>query len=53
MAWLARLDARAKQWPAPAFWCYQAVKAYLIVAGAIVLVGLILQRANWIASLLR
>lgn len=44
MAWLAKLDARAKSWPAPAQWLYTAIKAYLIVGGAIILGRLFLDR---------
>lgn len=35
MAWLARLDARARSWPRPALWLYLAVKWYVIVMGAL------------------
>ena len=44
MAWLARLDARATYWPDVAQWGYTAVKAYLIVAGAIILSRVVLDR---------
>ncbi len=44
MAWLERLDNRVKQWPAPAQWLYTAVKAYLIVGGAIILGRMLLAR---------
>jgi hypothetical protein len=44
MAWLARLDSRAKTWPAPLQWVYVAIKAYLIVAGAIALGRVFLDR---------
>ena len=38
MAWLARLDARASRWPSPVFWGYTALKWYLVVLGAWVLI---------------
>ncbi len=34
MAWLAKLDARARQWPRPVFWGYTALKWYLVAVGA-------------------
>jgi len=34
MAWLARLDTRARQWPRPVFWGYTALKWYLVAVGA-------------------
>lgn len=37
MAWLARLDARVKTYPTFVVVLYTAIKAFLIVAGAIVL----------------
>jgi hypothetical protein len=37
LAWLARLDARARRWPTPARWLYHAAKWYLVLGGAIIL----------------
>jgi hypothetical protein len=37
MGWLANLDARVERCPAPVQWCYVALKATLIVIGAIAL----------------
>jgi len=37
MAWLARLDATIATKPAPVVWLYTAIKAALIVIGAIAL----------------
>lgn len=34
MAWLARLDARARLWPSPGRWSYIALKWTLIALGA-------------------
>lgn len=44
VAWLAKLDAKAKRWPRPAYWAYVGVKWYLIAAGAIVLTLYTLER---------
>jgi len=44
MPWLARLDTRATCWPLPAYLCYLAVKASLIVIGAIALGRVYLDR---------
>ena len=46
MAWLERLDARASKWPAPAQWLYTAIKAYLIIGGAIILVRVYLDKVG-------
>ena len=39
MAWLARLDARARLWPRPLRWCYVGLKWYLVLVGGLALLG--------------
>lgn len=44
MAWLERLDARVTSAPSPVIWLYTAVKATLIVIGALALGRMLLDR---------
>ena len=44
MAWLEKFDKRTETWPAPAIWAYTAVKAALIVIGAIALGRVLLDK---------
>lgn len=44
MAWLARLDARARSWPRPLWWGYTALKWYLVAAGLFLWLALWWQR---------
>lgn len=44
MSWIARFDARARQWPKPAYWAYVGIKWYLILGGAFLLIRLWLDR---------
>lgn len=44
MAWLERLDRRAETQPDVVQWGYVAIKAYLTVAGAIILGRVVLDR---------
>jgi hypothetical protein len=37
MAWLSKLDARARHWPKPLHWSYLALKWYLVIGGAVIL----------------
>lgn len=46
MAWIARLDARARQWPPLAHWSYLALKWALVALGGFALVRLQLDRAG-------
>lgn len=46
MAWLAKLDAKAQRWPPPALWAYTAVKATLIVIGALALGRMLLDKVG-------
>ena len=50
MAWLARMDARARHWPRPARWAYLGAKFYLLAAGAFLWVMLWWQR-HWFLGL--
>jgi hypothetical protein len=44
VAWLAKLDARARQWPTPARWAYVGLKWYLALLGAFALLRVSLDR---------
>lgn len=46
MAWLMKLDTRARGWPAPFVWAYTALKAILIVVGALALGRMLLDRVG-------
>lgn len=39
MSWLAKLDARSRQWSPPARWAYVGLKWYLVAVGALALLG--------------
>jgi hypothetical protein len=40
MAWLAKLDTRARHWPKPLHWSYLALKWYLAFVGVVISIGL-------------
>ena len=44
MAWLAKLDARAKTWPTAGRWAYVGLKWYLAAFGAFALIRVWLDR---------
>lgn len=50
MAWLARLDSRAAQWPLAARWPYLALKWALVLLGAAALTFNYVQKWGWAAS---
>jgi hypothetical protein len=44
VSWLAKLDARSRQWSPPARWAYVGLKWYLAAFGAFALIRLYLDR---------
>lgn len=50
MAWLARLDTRARRWPRLARWAYTGLKFYLLAAGTFLWIMLWWER-HWFLGL--
>jgi hypothetical protein len=44
MAWLAKMDAKATCWPAPAHWGYVAFKWFLVILGGLGLINNFLEK---------
>ena len=44
--WLERLDARVARAPRPVYWCYLALKWYLVLLGGFALVRVSLDRTG-------
>lgn len=50
LAWLARLDARARQWPRPVLWGYTFLKWSLVALGAAGMVNWYLEKLRYFDS---